>query len=115
MQRNVFGDINFCSIKTQGIKYIGSKSKIIPFILESIKNLEIKKVFDGFSGTTRVSQAFAQVGYDVISNDISYWSEVCAKCFLLYNKDKRYYQTIIDDLNSLEGYAGWFTDNYGRR
>lgn len=113
MNKNLFGMKDFSHIKTQGIKYAGSKLKIIPYILDSIKDLEIKTVLDGFSGSTRVSQAFAQAGYDVTSNDVAYWSEVCAKCFLLHNKDKQYYQNIIDELNALKGYDGWFTANYG--
>lgn len=113
MSKTLFNEKDFSDIKTQGIKYAGSKLKIIPYIFESIKGLEIKTVLDGFSGSTRVSQALAQAGYDVVSNDIAYWSEVCAKCFLLHNKDKRFYQKILDELNSLKGCDGWFTANYG--
>lgn len=113
MSGTLFNEKDFSDIKTQGIKYAGSKLKIIPYILESIKDLEIKTVLDGFSGSTRVSQAFAQAGYDVTSNDIAYWSEVCAKCFLLHDKDKQYYQNILKELNSINGYDGWFTENYG--
>lgn len=113
MLKTLFNERDFSNIKTQGIKYVGSKLKIIPYILESIKDLEIKTALDGFSGSTRVSQALAQAGYDVISNDIACWSEVCAKCFLLSSKDKQYYQNILDELNSLKGYNGWFTTNYG--
>jgi|SRR3989344_12613 len=113
MQKNLFDGKDFPDIQTQGIKYAGSKLKIIPYILESIKDLEIKSVLDGFSGSTRVSQAFAQAGYDVTSNDLAHWSEVCAKCFLLHDKGKKYYQDILDELNSLKGYDGWFTANYG--
>ena len=113
MSKTLFNEKDFSGIKTQGIKYAGSKLKIIPYILESIKDLEIKTVLDGFSGSTRVSQAFAQAGYDVISNDVAYWSEVCAQCFLLHEKEKKYYQNIIDELNSIKGYGGWFTANYG--
>lgn len=113
MSKTLFNEKDFSLIKTQGIKYAGSKLKIIPYILENVKNLEIKTVLDGFSGSTRVSQALAQAGYDVISNDVSHWSEVCAKCFLLHNKDKQFYQKILDELNSLKGYNGWFTANYG--
>ena len=100
-------------VKTQGLKYAGSKLKLIPVILESIKDLEIKSVLDGFSGTTRVSQAFAHKGYDVTSNDIAYWSEIFGKCFLLNKKSKEYYQEILDELNSLKGISGWFTAHYG--
>ena len=113
MSKTLFNEKDFSGIKTQGIKYAGSKLKIIPYILESIKDLEIKTVLDGFSGSTRVSQAFAKAGYDVISNDVAYWSEVCAQCFLLHEKEKKYYQNIIDELNSIKGYGGWFTANYG--
>ena len=113
MPLNLFNERDFSDIKTQGIKYAGSKLKIIPYILECTRDLEVKTVLDGFSGSTRMSQAFAQAGYDVISNDIAHWSEICAKCFLLHNKDKKYYQDIIDGLNSLEGYDGWFTAHYG--
>jgi len=113
MQKTLLAKSDFSNFKTQGIKYAGSKLKIIPFILETIKDLEIKTVLDGFSGTTRVSQAFAQAGYDVVSNDVAHWSEVSAKCFLLHDKEKQYYQKILDELNALKGYDGWFTKNYG--
>lgn len=113
MNYDLFNSKDLSFIKTQGIKYAGSKLKIIPYILECTKDLEIKKVLDGFSGSTRVSQAFAQADYDVTSSDISHWSEVFAKCFLLHDKDTNYYQDIIDDLNSLKGYDGWFTEHYG--
>lgn len=110
---NLSNKKDFSKIKTQGIKYAGSKLKILPFILETIKDLEVKSVLDGFSGTTRVSQAFAQAGYDVTSTDVAHWSETFAKCYLLHNKDKEYYQGIIDNLNSLKGKNGWFTKHYG--
>lgn len=113
MIKTLFDEKAFTDIKTRGIKYAGSKFKIIPYILESIKNLDIRTVLDGFSGSTRVSQAFAQAGYDVTSNDVAHWSEVCARCFLLHNKEKQYYQNILNELNALEGYDGWFTVNYG--
>ena len=46
----------------QGIKY-GSRMKIIPYIIKEIKALQnINTVLDGFSGATRVSQAFTQMG-----------------------------------------------------
>ena len=41
---------------------------------------DVRTVIDGFSGSTRVSQALARTGYDTTSNDISVWSEVLATC-----------------------------------
>lgn len=100
--------------KTYGIKYAGSKLKIIPHIVSIINELkDVKTVLDGFSGTTRVSQAFAQLGYDTTASDISIWSDVFAHCFLMANKEDSYYEEIIDHLNSLKGYDGWYTEHYG--
>ena len=53
MLKTLCNQKDFSDIKTQGIKYAGSKLKIIPYILETINDLEIKTVLDGFSGSTR--------------------------------------------------------------
>lgn len=102
------------TIVTQGIKYAGSKLKIIPNIIQIISELkDIRSVLDGFSGTTRVSQAFAQLGYDTTANDQAVWSEVFANCYLKADKAPSFYQEIIDELNDLKGADGWFTQQYG--
>lgn len=100
--------------KTEGIKYAGSKLKLLPYIFDIVGELkEIETVLDGFSGSTRVSQAFAQMGYSTCSNDIAIWSEVFATCYLISNQSDAYYQKLIDHLNNLHGVDGWFTENYG--
>ena len=100
--------------KTEGIKYAGSKLKIIPYIIDMVGQLKgVDTILDGFSGSTRVSQAFAQLGYSTSSNDISVWSEVFATCYLIANRSNEYYQQQIDHLNHLEGVDGWFSENYG--
>ncbi len=106
---------NFNSVlTTQGVKYAGSKLKIIPRIAEIVSELkDVRTVLDGFSGSTRVSQAFAQLGYNTTANDISVWSEVFATCYLTSTKPDKFYQEIIDHLNNLQGYDGWFTEFYG--
>ena len=100
-------------IKTEGIKYTGSKLKILPYILEMVHPLQIKTALDAFSGTTRVAQAFAQSGYDTTANDIAEWSKVFATCFLKANKPDSFYMPLVDHLNGLEGKFGWFSVNYG--
>ncbi len=100
--------------KTEGIKYAGSKLKIIPSIVRIVSELGgIRDVLDGFSGTTRVSQALAQLGYNTTANDVSVWSEIFATCYLKSSKDDSFYCEIINLLNDLKGYDGWFTENYG--
>ena len=101
-------------ISTYGIKYAGSKLKIIPHIVALLSDLkDVKSVLDGFSGTSRVSQAFAQLGYNTTASDISIWSDVFANCFLKSSNKDSFYQDIIDHLNSLKGYDGWYTEHYG--
>lgn len=100
--------------KTEGVKYAGSKLKILPFICQTIKNLpDVNTVLDGFSGSTRVSQAFATLGYSTSSNDISVWSEVFATCYLISNRTDAYYCEILEYLNSIDGVDGWFSSFYG--
>lgn len=98
---------------TEGIKYTGSKREIIPVLLELIRPLNVRTIFDGFSGTTRVSQALKKAGYTVYSNDIAIWSKVFGECYLLNKKQVSYYQPIIDRLNKLPGKVGWFSEHYG--
>tara|TARA_B100001250_G_C19744316_1_gene764550 strand:- start:102 stop:1196 length:1095 start_codon:yes stop_codon:yes gene_type:complete len=101
-------------ISTYGIKYTGSKLKLIPYIVSLISDLKgVQNVLDGFSGTTRVAQALAQLGYHTTANDISIWSDVFANCFLKSSKRDSFYQEMIDHLNSIKGYDGWYTANYG--
>jgi adenine-specific DNA-methyltransferase len=97
---------------TEGIKYAGSKLKLLPHIIELAARVEPQTVFDGFSGTTRVSQAFAQCGYRVIANDVAVWSKVFGDCYLLSPHPPEHYQDLIDHLNSVQGKHGWFTEHY---
>lgn len=99
--------------ETEGIKYAGSKQKLIPEILRLIFSLKPKSVFDGFAGTTRVTQALAKSGYRVLTNDLSLWSQTFSTCYLLNKKDRSHFQKIIHHLNSLPGKRGWFSENYG--
>lgn len=110
---NLFANLVVDAPQTEGIKYAGSKLKLLPYILQLVRKVKSHTVLDGFSGTTRVSQALAQYGHRVIANDLSAWSEVFGKCYLLNEHSAGHYQPLIDHLNSLPGRDGWFTENYG--
>jgi adenine-specific DNA-methyltransferase len=110
---NLFADLVVDVPPTEGIKYAGSKLKLLPYILQLVQRVKPRTVLDGFSGTTRVSQALAQTGRRVIANDLSAWSEVFGKCYLLNEHSSKYYQPLIDHLNALPGQDGWFTEHYG--
>lgn len=99
---------------TEGIKYAGSKLKLLPHILARVNALPgVQTAFDGFCGTTRVSQALAFRGYAVTANDVSAWSEVFAQCYLKADKPNAFYENIIAHLNALPGKNGWFARHYG--
>jgi adenine-specific DNA-methyltransferase len=110
---SLFPDMVIDIPATEGIKYAGSKLKLLPYILQLAAKVKAKTVFDGFSGTTRVSQAFAKCGYQVLANDISIWSEVFGTCYLLNKKKRSEYEKLVRHLNSLKLRDGWFTEHYG--
>ena len=94
-QKSLYGK-TVITPRTEGIKYAGSKLKILPYIIDILSDLDgVKNILDGFSGSTRVSQALAQLGYNTTASDISMWSEVFATCYLRANKPKEFYQKII--------------------
>lgn len=102
--------------ETYGVKYIGSKSSLIPSILECIdKNIpkdEVKTAIDVFTGTTRVAQAFKKKGWTVTTSDLS-WASACYSGAWITNEANRQgLQEKIDILNALPGTEDWITKNY---
>jgi adenine-specific DNA-methyltransferase len=117
MEQTLFDDLVIDTPETQAIKYTGSKLKLLPYILNlsnkitgNSKNIA---VFDGFSGSTRVSQAYAKSGYKVYANDIAPYTKVFNTAFLLNTSEPKTYQSLINHLNSLDPIDGWFTEHYG--
>ncbi len=110
---SLFDDIIVEAPETEGIKYAGSKRKLIRNILELAKKVDAHTVLDGFAGSTRVSQAFAKSGYQVMCNDVSIWSETFGTCYLRNTKPASSYRELIAHLNSLAPVDGWFTEHYG--
>lgn len=96
---------------TYGVPYMGSKKKLIPFIFQALEGQKIDKVVDLFTGTTRVAQAFRRAGSQVTAVDLSEASN-CYSALFLEMDDTSILQPYLDTMNSLEGYEGWFTENY---
>jgi len=101
------------AVTTEGVKYAGSKLRLLPCILELVRKVNPKTVLDGFAGTTRVAQALARSGYRVIANDVSAWSKIFGTCYLLNPHPESHYEPLVDHLNALPGRDGWFTEHYG--
>jgi adenine-specific DNA-methyltransferase len=100
-------------VKTEGVKYAGSKKSLLPVILRLIEPLRVSTIFDGFTGTARVAQACKRAGYTVTANDVAVWSKVFATCYLLNRQTAAHYEPMIEHLNSLPGRRGWFSQHYG--
>ena len=109
----LFGETTVDAPATEGIKYAGSKLKLLPYILDLARRTGAESILDGFSGSTRVSQAFAKSGRRVICNDIAVWSEVLGVCYLRNGEPVEYYSKLIRSLNAVRPKDGWFTEHYG--
>jgi Adenine-specific DNA methylase len=108
-----FQDLVVEAPSTEGIKYTGSKLKLLSRILSLSGTVHAKTVFDGFSGSARVSQAYAKSGYRVIANDIAVYSKVFNTAYLLNTKGQASYRELIEHLNNLPPVEGWFSRHYG--
>ncbi len=113
IQAPLFPDIVVDAPETEGIKYAGSKLKLLKHILHLAKKTDAHTILDGFTGTTRVAQAFAKSGYRVLANDCAPWSQVFGTCYLLSKKNARDYRGMIAHLNAVAPVNGWFTEHYG--
>lgn len=98
------------------IKYLGSKRKLVPHILQQIQLLpEVSSVCDIFTGTTRVAQACKQAGMYVSANDLASYSAVLAGAYIATDADAvdiPRMQGFIDHLNQLPGEAGYITRTF---
>lgn len=95
------------------IKYLGSKRKLVPHILEQIESLgDVERVCDLFTGTTRVARACKHAGMYVAANDLSSYSAVMAGAYIATDADTLdldRLQGYLDHLNALPGEPGYIT------
>lgn len=101
-------------MQTSGVRYLGSKSKILPLIFQAIEELPLKdKTFiDVFTGTTRVGQAAKSKGFTVTTSDLSWASEAYSNAFICNDGNMDHLKPYVDKLNSVVPQAGWITENY---
>ena len=102
--------------ETHGVKYIGSKAALIPYILkcidENIPRGQIKSTIDVFTGTTRVAQAFKSRGYYVQTSDLSPSSVCYSGAWISNEGSNEHLKPQIETLKKLVGHDGWLTRNY---
>lgn len=105
------------------MNYIGSKFSILDYIDETIEDFAKPKdknitLCDIFSGTGTVGKYFKKKGYNIISNDIQYYSFITAKHFI-ENNDKLEFIKLkekniepFEYLNNIVGKKGFIYENY---
>lgn len=98
------------------MNYIGSKHSIIDFLEESIidftKN-EGKVFCDIFAGTGVVGKRFKLLGYDVIANDIQYYSFVINKHYIENNGNINFTKLKELGIEDVFVYLNKLSDYYG--
>ena len=105
------------------MNYIGSKFSILDYIDETIIDFAKPKdnnltLCDIFSGTGTVGKYFKKKGYNIISNDIQFYSYITAKHFIENNEELTFEKLKneniepFDYLNKLEGTKGFIYNNY---
>lgn len=101
-------------METYGVKYLGSKASLIPYILKCIDEQapESRSAIDVFTGTTRVAQALKQRGFKVTTSDLSWASEVYSNTWIANEGTNLHLQPYIDKLIACEGKEDWLTKNY---
>lgn len=98
------------------MNYIGSKHSLLQFLTDTISEITDYKSGEGrtfadlFAGTGAVGAAYKKSGYNVISNDIQYYSYVLNK-HLIENVPCQD-SSPLDELNSLNGIEGFVYQNY---
>lgn len=104
------------------MNYIGSKFSIMEYIDNTIKDFvkTDKKLTlcDIFSGTGTVGKYFKRKGYNIISNDIEYYSYIIAKHFIKNNDNINFIKLKelniepFKFLNNIEEVEGFIYNNY---
>ena len=107
------------------MNYIGSKLSILDYIDETIQDFtkidqnENVIFCDIFAGTSSVGKYFKNKGYNVISNDIEYYSYVNAKHYIENNEDisfeilkEKGIENVFEYLNDINDKKGFIFENY---
>ena len=100
MNKTQIGDLVY-----RPIQFIGSKLRSLDMIVETSLALSpsSKNVWDMFSGSSIVSQAYANNGYKVVSTDAMNFSVICANALLgigYHRSDDDFWSELnFDELN----------------
>jgi adenine-specific DNA-methyltransferase len=98
-------------IETHGVKYLGSKKKIVENIGWFLRDLDVTSAIDVFSGTTRVAQYLRQRGIKMTTSDLA-WATTCYAHTYVHNQNNRHLKDRVASMNNLAPSRGWLSENY---
>jgi adenine-specific DNA-methyltransferase len=99
------------------IKYIGSKRRLVPALARIAEVAGARTALDLFTGTTRVAQAFKQLGAHVTAVDSARYAYVFARCYIeadLDGVDRDALEAELARLDRLAGRPGYVTETFCR-
>jgi adenine-specific DNA-methyltransferase len=100
------------------IKYLGSKRRLVPVLAAIGAASHARTALDLFTGTTRVAQAFKELGIAVTAVDSARYAEVFARCYVASDATTVDTDALDDALAHLTGLApapGYFTETFCER
>lgn len=116
----LFMDAIFCKpIALESRRYIGSKAKLIDWIMDTIENEthDVHSFFDVFAGTGVVSKAALKRFNHVITNDFLYSNNIIYKAFFMHGEwNVSRINEILTEYNNInpdELPENYFSENFG--
>jgi adenine-specific DNA-methyltransferase len=100
------------------IKYLGSKRRLVPVLARLCEAAGATTALDLFTGTTRVAQAFKELGVFVTAVDTARYSHVFAQCYVEIDANAVDHDELgaaLGHLDGLPGTPGYVTEMFSRQ
>jgi adenine-specific DNA-methyltransferase len=96
------------------MRYIGNKTRLLPFILRTLKRsgIGVGSVHDAFAGTASVSRALKQKGWRVHSSDLLMSSYVFQRAYVVAEAADAELEDMARELGALTPGAGFITEHF---
>jgi adenine-specific DNA-methyltransferase len=96
------------------MRYIGNKTRLLPFILRTLKRsgIGVGSVHDAFAGTASVSRALKEQGWRVHSSDLLMSSYVFQRAYVVAESSDLLLEDMARELGSLEPRWGFITEHF---
>jgi adenine-specific DNA-methyltransferase len=97
------------------IKYLGSKRRLVPVLRRVAEASGARTALDLFTGTTRVAQAFKELGIHITAVDRARYAHAFAQCYVETDAttvDKDDLDDALAYLDALPGDAGYVTATF---